>query len=143
MVYLTKGSTWLNLDALLSNALLFLLAMAFANLLPKEVYGTYRYIISFSSILLFANLSGIKGAAVRAVSQGYEKIITDGYKARVKWGLLSSLASFIVGLYYIFQDNTLLASAFFIAAIFLPFFQSGDLYSSYLLGKKNFRLNTK
>ncbi|MEK9209487.1 MAG: oligosaccharide flippase family protein [Patescibacteria group bacterium] len=139
MVYLAKGSTWLNLGTLLDNGLIFLLAVAFANFLPKEVYGTYKYILSVVSILIIANLSGIKGAAIRAVSRGYEKIITDGLKARIKWGFLSSLAALGIGLYYLSKDNSLLAGAFLISAAFLPFFQSADIYTSYLTGKKMFR----
>jgi len=42
MVYLAHGGFWLTLGQIISSAASFLLAIAFANLLPKETYGTYK-----------------------------------------------------------------------------------------------------
>lgn len=143
MVYLVKGSGWINLNTIVNNALLFLLAIAFANLLPKETYGVYRYILSVCSILLAVNLSGINTSAEKAVAQGYEGAVIDGYKTRIKWGLLAGLGAALVGVYYFVQGNPFLGKLFLIAAVFLPFFQSANIYSSYLLGKKRFKTHTK
>lgn len=46
MVYLAKGGSWLFSAQVLSGALSFILAIAFANLVPKEAFGTYKYVLS-------------------------------------------------------------------------------------------------
>ena len=48
MIYLAKGGFWLTLGQIISSVSSFALAVAFANFLPKEVYGNYKYIISGS-----------------------------------------------------------------------------------------------
>ena len=51
MVYLAHGGFWLSFGQIISSLSSFLLAIAFANLLPKETYGNYKYILSIASIL--------------------------------------------------------------------------------------------
>lgn len=139
MVYLAKGGTWLNLNTIVNNALLLLLAITFANFLSKEIYGIYKYVISVGSILLAANLPGLATSITRSVARGYEKIIIQGYLARIKWGFLSSLAAAALGIYYLEMNNPLLGKAFFISAAFLPFVQSANIFSGYLIGKTKFK----
>ena len=46
MVYLAKGNFWQVLGQVVNNALSLALIFVFANYLPKETYGLYRYILS-------------------------------------------------------------------------------------------------
>ena len=51
LVYLSRGGFWLSIGqgvAMLSG---FFLSTAFANLLPKESFGTYKFILSGVAIL--------------------------------------------------------------------------------------------
>ena len=59
MVYLTRGGFWLILGKIVFNISGFLLIIAFANLLSKEAYGTYQYVLSVASILAIPTLSPI------------------------------------------------------------------------------------
>jgi len=59
MVYLTKGGFWMTLSQVSSNMLSLLLVIAFANLLPKETYGLYRYILSLAGMLNSLSLTGM------------------------------------------------------------------------------------
>ncbi len=45
MIYLVKGGFWLTLGQIISSVSSLLLVIAFANLLPKETYGIYKYFL--------------------------------------------------------------------------------------------------
>ena len=143
MVYLAKGGFWLTLGQIISSASAFLLAIAFANLLPKETYGEYKYILSILGILSIPTLSGMGTAVVQAVARGYEGSLSSALKIKIRWGLLSSLASLSLAGYYYFNGNTTLTFSFLIASIFLPFFDTLSVYTALLQGKKLFKISSR
>lgn len=142
MVYLTKGTFWLTLGQVISSASSFLLAIAFANLLPKETYGIYRYILSIVGILSIPTLSGMNTTVTQAVARKYEGSIIPALKMKIYWGALGSLAGLILAGYYYFQGNATLAISFLVVSAFMPFMDSFTLYDSLLSGKKLFRIST-
>jgi len=141
MVYLTTGGFWVVLSQIVAAASSFCLSLAFANLLPKEVYGTYRFIISVFSVLTISTLAGMSVAVTRAVAQGNEGSYALAVKTKMKWGLLGSLASLGLGGYYLIYHNPLLASAFFLVAFFLPVMDPFNLYDAFLSGRKLFKFS--
>lgn len=143
MIYLAKGGFWLTLGQGISSVSSFLLAIAFANLLPKEIYGTYKYIMSIVSLLAIPTLSGMNTAIVQAVARGYEGSVFPAFKTKVKWGLLGGLASLVLAGYYYFQGNNVLTIAFLITSIFIPLMDPLNIYTSYLVGKKDFKKSQK
>ncbi|MBU1246924.1 oligosaccharide flippase family protein [Patescibacteria group bacterium] len=143
MVYLAKGGFWLTLGQIISSASTFLLAIAFANLLPKETYGSYKYILSIASILAIPTLSGMNTAITQAVSRGYEGSLIPALKTKIRWGLFGALASLMLAGYYYFNNNTTLTISFLIISVFLPFMDSFSVYGSLLVGKKQFKISTK
>ena len=143
MVYLTKGGSWLTLGNIVSSASSFLLAIAFANLLPKETYGIYKYILSIAGILAIPTLSGMGTAITQAVARGYEGSFLPALKTKIRWGLLGGLASLALAGYYYFNDNTTLTISFLITAVFLPFMNSFGTYNALLQGRKLFGISTK
>lgn len=143
MVYLAKGGFWLTLGQIISAASSFILAIAFANLLPKEIFGVYRYILSIAGILGIATLQGMNTAITQAVSRGYEGALFDGLKAKIKWGLLGGLVGLAIAGYYFFQENNTLAVGFLVVALFIPFLESIGVYYAHIQGKKRFDLDAK
>ncbi len=143
MVYLAKGGFWLSLGQIISSVSTFLLAIAFANLLPKEVYGTYKYVLSLLGLLAISTLSGMGTAVTRAVAQGNDGSFLPALKLKIRWGLLGGLASLGLAGYYYLQGNIQLTFAFLITAIFIPFMDSFSLYGSLLAGKKRFDVSSK
>lgn len=143
MVYLAHGGFWLTLGQIISASSAFLLAIAFANLLPKETYGTYKYILSIAGILAIPTLSGMNTAIVQAVARGYEGSLVPALKTKIRWGLLGGLASIILAGYYYFNGNTTLTISFLISAVFLPFMDSFGLYNSLLQGRKLFKISAQ
>jgi len=143
MIYLARGGFWLTLGQAISSISSFLLAIAFANLLPKETYGTYKYILSIASILAIPTLSGMGTAVTQAVARGYEGSLIPALKTKIRWGLLGGLASLILAGYYFYQGNATLTISFLISAVFLPFMDSFGIYDSLLQGRKLFDISTK
>lgn len=143
MVYLAKGGFWLTAGQIISMTSTLLLAIALANLLPKEVYGKYSYILSIFSILTIANLSGINTALVRAVALGSEGSIFDALRTKIKWSVIGSLASLVLAGYYYWNNNLTLCISFIIVAVFVLLMENLAIYKSYLHGLKRFDTFTK
>jgi O-antigen/teichoic acid export membrane protein len=80
MVYLAKGGGWLSIGQVVEKLSALGLAIAFANLIPQETYGTYKYIISLGGIIAIFTLSGLRTAVTQAVARGYEGSLEFGFK---------------------------------------------------------------
>lgn len=138
MVYLAKGGFWLMLGEIIVSILVFVLAIAYANLLPKETYGTYKYILSLAGILSFFTLHGMNISLIQSIARGYEKVFVDILKIKIKFGFIGSFVSICIALYYYLNANIVLALSLLIVAIFIPFLDSFNVYTALLNGKKNF-----
>lgn len=138
MLYLAKGSFWVGASQATNSLLSLGLIIAFANLLPKETYGTYRYILSIAGILNIFTLSGMNIAVARAVAVGEDGVLKPAVTYQLKWNLLMLIASFILGSYYFLQGDTTLAISLFILGFFVPCTLAFNTYGSYLEGKKKF-----
>lgn len=138
MVYLAKGTFWLSTGQMLSSAATFLLAIAFAHFISQETYGTYKYILSMAGIFATANLRGMATAVIQAVARGREGVLIPALREKIRWGSLGSVASIMIGIYYYWNGNITLATSFWLIAVFIPFFDSFEIYDSYLQGKKLF-----
>ena len=142
MVYLASGGFWLSLGQTIAAAAAFLLSIAFANLVSKETYGVYRYVLSIMNILSVATLTGINTALIQASARGYEGVFWKIVRAKLAWGTLGSLASFGLSGYYYLSGNSALAISFLVVGLFLPIAKAAGLYISILYGRKDFRRST-
>lgn len=139
MVYLARGGFWLTLEQVITSVAGILLAVAFANLLPKETYGVYRYVLSLVGILSVFSLSGMNTAIVRAVARGYEGVLVPAFKTRLRWGAAGGILSLGLAGFYFLNNNLTLVFCFLVAAVFLPFMDSLTIYESFFEGKKLFK----
>ncbi len=142
-IYLAKGGLWLISSQVISMAASFLLAIAFANLLEPIIYGYYKYILSLVQILGIFSLGGINTAVTQAVARGLEGSFYSGFKTKLKWGVLGSLAAIGIGIYYLVWGNAILSIPLLISAIFLPLMQASRIYGNFLGGKKLFKIAAK
>lgn len=142
MVYLAKGGSWMAIGTVASGLIAFASSVAFANLLSKESYGTYQYVLGIIDIFGIAVLSGIDTAVARSVAQGKDGSLVQALTAKIRWGLIGGAASGLAGAYYYINGNDLLGGAFLIAMILIPFWEAPGLYIGYLQGKKRFDLMT-
>ncbi|MFZ5365195.1 MAG: oligosaccharide flippase family protein [Patescibacteria group bacterium] len=139
MVYLAKGCFWLTFGQAITAVSSFLLAIAFANLLSPEEYGMYKYVLSAVIILSIPTLDGMNSAIVRAVVRGFDGSVKPIIKLRIRWGLFGGLASLAFAGYYWYVGQSSLAIAFLIVSAFVPFLDSINLYTGFLMDRKEFK----
>lgn len=142
MVYLARGGFWLTLNNILTTPMVFIVAVVFANKVPPETYGVYKFLLSTLGILSITNLSGMGSLYSQAVSRGIEGSLFPIVKTKIRWGLLGSVASIGIAIYYFTQGNTTLFWGFLIASLFIPVMDTLNIYQSYLQGKKLFKLSS-
>lgn len=140
MVYLVKGGSWLSVGKGIAMLSAFILSILFANLLPKETYGVYKYILSVVSILSISTLSGMGTSITRAIARGNEGTVRPAVFAEMKWGVIGGVISIAMAIYYWMQGASTLAIAFGLVGVFLPFINVFSLYGAILSGKKRFDL---
>ncbi len=140
MIYLAKGGSWMAIGTVTSGLIALATSVAFANLLPKESYGAFQYILGVMGIFGIMVLSGIDTAVARSVAQGKEGSLMQALITKIRWGIIGGAASGIAGVYYYLQGNHLLGGAFLIAMFFIPLWEAPSLYLNYLQGKKRFDL---
>lgn len=140
MNYLAHGGFWLLGSQAVNFVLAFVLLWVFANMLPKEIYGQYRFFITVISLLGLAALPGMTTAMVYAVAKGKLGVYRPIVSTRIRWGLLGSLGAILGAVYYYLQADTTMSLLFLLVAIFVPFINSYVSYDAYLNGLKDFRL---
>ena len=143
MVYLARGGFWLTSGQAISSLSSLLLAIAFANLVPKEVYGTYQYALSLMGILTVFTLTGMNTAVTQAVARNFEGTLKKSFWVQMKWNLIMFSAASLGAIYYFVQGNKILAITLLIIGIFSPLSNSANTYSAFLNGKKDFADLTK
>lgn len=139
VLYFAKGGFWLTASQIAGAAVSFILSVYLANTLPKESYGSYRYILSLASILGSFTLTGLNTAIIQSVARGYEGALRQAFKLSLRWSVASFLISIAGSGYYFYNENYVLGSALVIIAFAGPFLNSAGLFSSFINGKKDFR----
>ncbi|MDQ1299440.1 MAG: O-antigen export protein [Patescibacteria group bacterium] len=140
--YLSIGGLWLTIDQLASGLIALLLVIGFAQFVSPEVYGTYRYLLAALWILAAFTLTGLPAALSQAVARGFEGAFRHSFLWSIIGGLPLMAISFVASLYYLFMDNVLLSSGFFVIGLLGPLLQPSYLFGAYLSGKKNFKAMT-
>lgn len=141
MIYLIKGNFWQMSGQVITSILSLGLAVLFANLLSKETYGLYKYILSLAGVLNIFTLIGMNQAIAQAVATGNDGAFKTSVKYQLKWNSMQLVAFWVLGSYYFFNDNTYLGISFFVLGVFSPLTAALNTYGAYLGGKKSFRLN--
>ena len=143
LVYLIKGEFWLMSGRIISLIAAFLLSLAWANWINKEIYGSYQYILSLIGIISIFSLPEMGTAVTQAVARKLEGSFLRSFKIQLKWGLLGSLSALSIAGYYYLQGNKNFPLPFLIIAVFLPLFNASIIYFSFLMGRKLFNVQVK
>jgi len=142
MVYLAKGNLWKMSGQIVTSILSLGLMIMFANLLSKETYGLYRYILSLAGILSIFTLTGMNQAIVQTVAAGNDGAFRTSIKYQLKWNLMQLIAFWSLSAYYFITDNQYLGISLLVMGIFSPMILAFNTYGAYLEGKKSFKLNS-
>ena len=139
--YLFRSGSWLTFGQIFITSIAFVLSIAFARYLPKEVYGNYRYLLSVFWTLTAFSLTGISTALTRAIARGEDAAFGVALRLSIFGSLPMTVISLGLALYYFLHANILLAEGTFLIALIGPFMQGAYLYGSFLEGKKLFKQN--
>jgi O-antigen/teichoic acid export membrane protein len=136
--YINNGIYLLFLNFLTIVCALFL-SIAFANFLPKEVYGKYQFILSVLGIVSIFSLPGIKTSLIQAVAKNYDGTALRAIKESLKWSFFGSIILFFISIYYFFSKEISLSISFLIISLLFSFYSIAQYYNPYLNGKKKFK----
>lgn len=139
MVYVGTSGFWLMSGQVLAAATALGLSILFANMLSKDVFGMYRYVLSMAGIAAAFSLTGANAAVVRAVAQHYDGILKPILIAQLWWSLPRLLFGLAISAYYLYQSHTVYAISFLIVAILAPLASIANTYGPFLEGKKLFK----
>lgn len=142
MVYVANGNFWGILGQVVTAVLSLALTMVFANYLPKETYGLYTYILSLAGLLGVFTLTGMNDAVSQATATGDESALRASIKYQLKWNGMQFLAFCVLGGYYLYNGNAIVAISLFVMGVCAPLTAAFNTYGAYLAGKKQFRVNT-
>jgi O-antigen/teichoic acid export membrane protein len=139
MSYLARGGSWLLSGHIASTLAGLVLTIAFANLLPKEVYGNYKFIVAVTGVVGALTLTGLSSAITQATAKGYVGMLKQAFRVQNKWAFIPFVVLLAISSYYFFRGNTEFGISFSIAALTMPLLASFSLYDPYLYGKHRFR----
>jgi O-antigen/teichoic acid export membrane protein len=114
-------------------------AIAFANLISKDTYGTYQYILTTGEFLTTFSLIGIGRASITSVARGKDGVLNDAFKKGLLWGIGALAAGLGVGGYYFFKGDWVFAIGIAASTIFTLVITSAKVYIPFLNGRKLFR----
>jgi O-antigen/teichoic acid export membrane protein len=137
--YSLSGGFFLTLIQITSAIVSFALTVAFANLLPVEAYGTYRYVLAAYAIFAIAALPGVDTAVIQSVALGRDGTYIRALFLKARWSLLGAALAISYAAYLFTTGQIIMASLFVIAGLSLPAMESFALYSAYFNGKRQFK----
>jgi len=139
LIYLAKNASWLSVSQVTIAALALLVSVAFAHFVPKDIYGSYRFLLSLFWTLTTFSLTGIPPAFARAVAKGEDGAYGESIRLSLLWSWPMVLISLGLSAYYFFQGNLLLSFGALVIMALGPLMQPSYLFGSVLEGKKAFR----
>jgi len=140
--YVLRNGGWLLTGQIIVALFGFGLTIAFANLLPQQEYGVYKFIIAAGGLLAAIRLSGIRLAVTQAVARGAYGTVRHGLYLASRWNSLLILLSLAVALYYYLNENHTLAIGILLIGIYNAVVGALRVYRGYLAGTEQFRAGT-
>ncbi len=141
-LYLARGSFWMSLGSIVNMGVALLLSIAYARYIPKEVYGSYRYVFS---VLGAAGIFALPGMAViitQSVARGFSGTYRQANRIIFYGSIGISVISAGASIFFFRQDNLTLATAFLAGAIGIPFVEGLGNWRGYFDGVKAFKRKT-
>lgn len=116
----------------------FFLTIAFANFLPQESYGVYKYVLSVYALFAIIALPGMDTALMETVAKGNHGAFVHGMKTKFKWGFVAGLITIAYAAYNFYTGHTELGTLFIMTGVAIPFMESLSLYTGFLQSTRKF-----
>ncbi len=140
LAYVIKNEFWVYLRLGISLIFGLALSVAFARLVPQEVFGQYNFLLAILGIVSIASIPGLNAAVLRSVARGYEGSYKQAVKTKFLWSLLGIPVLLGVGAYYYYYDARIIGIGLMMSSIFFPFIHAPNTWNNFLAGKKRFDL---
>lgn len=138
MVYVFKNSWWLSIGQVGIAGIAFILSIAFAHFVPKDDYGTYRYLLSIFWVLTAFSFTGLPTAVTQAIARGFEGTYLKSFRLSMVWSIPMALIAFSISAYYFINGNSELGYGMLLIGALGPLMQPALLFGSLLEGKRDF-----
>ncbi len=132
-------ASYLLSSQVIGNLLSFVVAITVAHFISKDMYGTYRYLVSTVSFIGAFSLTGLSTAIVRSSARGYDHLYTSSIKRSLLWSSPAIIIGLSTSLWYFWQGNMVLGFSIALGSILFPCVQALLLFRSYLNGKEYFK----
>lgn len=141
--YFLKGGFWLSLGQ--SFTILFGLTSTalFAHFLTENEYGVYRYLLGIASLLSAFSLTGLGQAILQTAAKGFSSFYKETLHINLFYSLGISLFALIGSIYYLSNNNTILALGCVAIAVIQPIINTYQFFPSFLQGTRQFSKSTK
>lgn len=139
MVYLARTGFWSNAGTIFVTLASFLLYIVLSKYIPKDIYGTYQYLLSLGAIIGAFTLTGMNSAVTRAVALGYEGALRSAIEIQMRWNGVPLLLAWTIGGYYIYHNNYTLGIGLLLIGVFVPLNNTFNTYAAFLQAKQDFR----
>lgn len=137
--YFLHGGFWIVTSIIINILGGILLSAFYARVWPTDVYGQFAFLTSAIGFLSLTTFPAMSQMVIQGVAEGKEGIYIQAVKISVRWSVIGSFLLFSGSIYFFLRDNSILALATFIGALFFPLLSFNGLYGSYLNGKKQFK----
>ncbi len=137
--YIVSGAAWLGVDQAVNVLTSIITTVVLTNLLSKETYGSYVYLLGICMFLLPITLTGMSNAIIHSVARGCDGAFVRGMRARMIGGFIVTLILAAISLAFHAAGRGDSAWALALICVIYPFAFAADDYKSYLHGRQEFR----
>lgn len=137
-IYVVKNGLELFLGSVFSLASSVGLYLLYTRFIPQEAFGTYKYYLSLYALFGLVTFTGIDTALVRSVARHQDGSLVVAFRRKLLGGVVGSFLFLMVSAWYFFHGDQALAIGCVLISLFAPLVYAGNIYSSFLTGKKLF-----
>lgn len=139
MVYLVSSGFWINSSTVVTSGISFALSIAFANLISKETFGVYQFILSMGTVLSAFTLTGMNTYITKLTAQKRESVLLSSIKPQLLFNIFSGALGTTISLYYVFKGDTTYALMMLVISMMVPIIATYNSYTAFLTGKRDFK----
>ncbi len=139
MVYLASSGFWITMNTLAVSGISFALSIVFANLLSKETFGIYQFVLSIATILSAFTLTGMNTVITKRTAQGVESVLLSSIKPQLLFNICAGILGLAISTYYALKGNNAYAGMFLMVGVAVPLIATYNSYTAFLNGKRAFK----
>jgi O-antigen/teichoic acid export membrane protein len=139
MMYVVRSGFWMNANFIVSILFGLTSSILFAHFVPKNVYGTYQFILALAASIAVVVPNNMSTAVLRSVARGNEGDFVKATRFQLRWGTIGSVVSISIAVWYAIHNNVGLSLALLVIALFMPASYALNTWGAYVQGKKDYR----